>query len=269
MTELTDGERWTRAALARGRAGGWRPGAVAGFLAAAHERSALDRRARPELTRQSRRWSAAGAGAWIAGAALAPGPLRRRVVPGLACWAAAAALLDWHLGMVQTPAGVPRRLGAADAATLARVWLAPLAAERAAPAVLIAGFATDVADGRLARRSAPTRFGRDFDGQADAVFVAAAVLGARRAGHLPQWAAIAEAAWLCAGFGRALASYFGAGAPPPPDRAAVARTAGPLRAAGLVAAGAGHRGGGLLVVAGIAASAAAMRSRTAAATLDA
>ncbi len=183
VTELTDGERWTRAALARGRAAGWRPRVVAVFLAAARERSAQDRRARPELTRRSRRWSAAGAGAWIAGAALAPGPLRRRVVPGLASWAATAALLDWHLGMVQTPAGVPRPLGAADAATLARVWLAPLAAERAAPAALIAGFATDVADGRLARRSAPTRFGRDFDGQADAVFVAAALLGARRAGH--------------------------------------------------------------------------------------
>ena len=161
MTELTDGERWTRAALARGRAAGWRPSAIAGFLAAAHKRSAQDRKARPELTRQSRRWSAAGAAVWIAGAALAPGPLRRRVVPGLAAWAATAALLDWHLGMVQTPDGVPRPLGAADAATLVRVWLAPLAAERAAPAVLIAGFATDVADGLLARRAAPTRFGRD------------------------------------------------------------------------------------------------------------
>jgi len=263
--KLTDGERWTRAQLALGRAGGWRPGAVAAFLAAARERSADDRRARPELTRQARRWSAVGGAAWLAGAALGPGPLRRRLVPGLAGWTATAALLDWHLGMVQTVEGELRPLGPADAATLARVWLAPVAAERAAPAVLLAGFATDVADGALARRSAPTRFGRDFDGEADAVFVAAATLGAYRSGHLPGWAAAAEVAWLGVGVARAVTSYFGGGAPPSSARAAAARTAGPLRAAGLLATGAGHRAGGLLVLAGIAASAAAMRRVTIAA----
>lgn len=261
MTEaLTDGERWTRAELARGRAAGWRPRAVAAFLAAARDRSADDRRARPELTRQARRWSALGAAAWVAGTARGPGPLRRRFVPGIAGWTATAALLDWHLGMVQTAEGEPRPLGTADAATLARVWLAPIAAERAAPAVLLAGFATDVADGVLARRSVPTRFGRDFDGGADAVFVAAATLGAYRSGHLPGWAAAAEGAWLGVGLGRAVTSYFGDGAPPSPAGAAAARTAGPLRAVGLVAAGAGHRAGGLLVLAGIVASAAAMRA---------
>ena len=261
--ELTDGERWTRAALARGRDAGWRPHAVAAFLAEATERSAEDRRARPRLARQARRWSVAGATAWMVGAALGPGAVRRRMVPGLGSWAIATALLDWHLGMVESPDGVPRPLTAADAATLTRVWLAPLAAERAAPAVLLAGFATDVADGALARRGAPTRFGRDFDGFADAVFAGAAVVGARRAGHLPGWAAAAEVGWLGVGTARALLAYFGAGGPPDPGHAAIARTAGPLRAAGLVAAGAGRPAGGVLVVAGIGASAASLWRRRA------
>ena len=41
-----------------------------------------------------------------------------------------ALMVDWHLGMVETEAGQPRPLGPADAATLTRAWLVPLAAAR-------------------------------------------------------------------------------------------------------------------------------------------
>ena len=52
-----------------------------------------------------------------------------------------------------------------------------------------AGAISDVLDGVLARRSGPTRAGRDLEGLVDACFGAAALRGAlRRTGDLAAWA---------------------------------------------------------------------------------
>ena len=53
---------------------------------------------------------ALGAAAWIALALAGVQPFRRRLGPGLAWWAATAAMVDWHLGMVETADGRPRSL---------------------------------------------------------------------------------------------------------------------------------------------------------------
>ena len=45
--------------------------------------------------------------------------------------------------------------GAADALTLSRAWLVPLALDGPSPALVVAGFATDVLDGVAARATAP------------------------------------------------------------------------------------------------------------------
>ncbi len=198
----TAGERWAAHALAEVRTARFSPGATAAFLAASFARAAENRGGRPRLALQARRWSAAGAGiALTARSALAR---REAAVPRrgtLIAWLAFEALmLDWHLGMIEGLGGEPRAaLSAADALTLARGALAPFAA--AAPpsaplflSLLAFGGASDLLDGRLARRAGPTRFGRDFDTLADLAFRGAAVHGARRA------------AWLDASAARALAA---------------------------------------------------------------
>ena len=146
---------------------------------------------------------------------------------GLAWWGLTALMLDWHLGMVETESGEPRPLGPADACTLARSWLVPMAAERAAPVVVAAGFVLDAADGPLARAAVPTRAGRDLEGAVDAAFTAAALRGAVRSGGLARAAATLEAARLASGFAVTCAAYFGHSRPP--DRAA-ARAARRLHA---------------------------------------
>ena len=161
-------------------------------------------------------------------------------------------MLDWHLGMVETESGEPRPLGPADACTLARSWLVPLAAERAAPLVVAAGFALDAVDGPLARATAPTRAGRDLEGAVDAAFTVAALRGAVRSGGLGAGGGHArsgEAGHRLRGHLRRLLRRSR-----PPDRAAAraARGSSPVRAAGLLAAGLGYRrAANALVVAGV------------------
>src|SRR5215218_990581 len=169
---VTEGERWTREALHRLRSGGYRQRDRVSFLAESLQRAAETRRARPGLASQSRRWGTAGAAACLA---------RRRSrssLAGLAWWALVWKMVDWHLGMVEGPQGERReRLSAADALTLARFWLAPLAARPSTrsslAAVVAAGAISDVADGRLAARRGPTRLGRDLDSAADSPFFGA------------------------------------------------------------------------------------------------
>ena len=229
---MTEGERWTREALHRLRSGGYRQRDRVSFLAESLQRAAETRRARPGLASQSRRWGTAGAAACLA---------RRRSrssLAGLAWWALVWKMVDWHLGMVEGPQGERReRLSAADALTLARFWLAPLAARPSTrsslAAVVAAGAISDVADGRLAARRGPTRLGRDLDSAADSAFFGAAAAGAARNRWLPPRAA----AWLGLRYGASLsyvtAHYFLRAAPPP---RASGRWASPLRVAGLLAA---------------------------------
>jgi phosphatidylglycerophosphate synthase len=243
--QLTDGERWTREQLAALLARRFSPPAVAGFLVASQRRTNAVRRERPALGRQARAWTAAGALAW-----LAP-PVRRHARAGLAWWALTALMLDWHLGMVETDDGEPRPLGTADALTLARCWLVPLAAAGPSPALVALAAATDVLDGRAARATSPTRAGRDLEGLVDACFAGAALRGLVRAGRLDRAVVGAEAVRLGAGVAYGLLVYFGRAERPSERVLRAGRAATGARVGGLALGAAGHRrAGGALLAAG-------------------
>lgn len=70
---------------------------------------------------------AIGALAWVVPACGGIEPWQRCWRSGVAWWVLTCAMLDWHLGMLETDGGTPRELGAADALTLTGAWLAPLA----------------------------------------------------------------------------------------------------------------------------------------------
>jgi SAM-dependent methyltransferase len=265
---LTDGEQWTREQLRRLRDDGFRTAALWRFLLASQDRASAVRRLRPELARRERAVAAAGAGTWLALAGLGVEPFRGRVRIGLGAWTSTVLMLDWHLGMLETPDGRPRNLSAADAATLTRAWLVPAVADRPSAALCAIGFATDVLDGRLARATEPTRLGRDFEPLVDAAFAAAALRGARRRRWLSRAAIAAESVRVTAGLAYGVGVYFGRAKAPDPRVVQAARVFGPLRAAALILAGAGKRrtGDRLLLTASllsIAAFAHALRPRAA------
>ena len=226
----TEGERWAREELDRLR---YTPAGFARFLGASYRRSNEIRRARPELARRAWCWMAVGAVLY------AFAPVRRR--DALGWWAACALMLDWHLGMFETDDGRPRNLGAADALTLVRAWLVPVALEGPSPGVCLIAAATDALDGPAARRAGPTRAGRDLEGLVDASFALAALRGARRRGWLGRAPAVAEAARVGAGVAYALGVWFGRAQPPPDHLLHAARLTTALRAAGLATAGTGRR----------------------------
>jgi hypothetical protein len=255
----TEGERWTREQLRRLRAARFGPAAIARFLLASQRRAARVRRARPDVTLRESRWAVIGAVAWLGLAALDIEPFRRRVRAGLGGWTVTIAMLDWHLGMLETPDGDARNLGAADAATLLRAWLVPAVADHPSPLLCAVGFATDALDGQLARASEPTRLGRDLEGLVDAAFTAAALRGARRSGSIGRLAAGCEAIRLGGGATYALRTYFGRARAPGPRLLRAGWLLAPLRAAGLIVAGSGRRRlGELLIVGGSIASALAV-----------
>lgn len=240
----TPGERWTRDALARLRAGGFRPRAWVSFLAQSRERAAQTRHDRPRLSAQVDRWGAA----WVALAALGRlAPVARtlpRVPPARElAWAGSWwAMMRWHLGMVEGPAGETRHaLSAADAASTFRLWLAPrlLRVDRDedvfAVLLMLAG-ASDVLDGALARSSGPSRLGRDLDRFADACAWTAAGLAARRAGWISRPATAAVAGRYPAGLGYALWRYLAHGVRPGSTATVAARALGSCSIAALLAA---------------------------------
>jgi phosphatidylglycerophosphate synthase len=240
----TEGERWAQAELARLRAARWAPRAVARFLAESRRRAARTRRERAADARRGASWMAFGAVASLLLPLRRPSaedPVRDGRAGGWLWWVACALMLDWHLGMLETPDGQPVALGAADALTLARAWLVPVVARDAAPVAVVIGALTDLGDGAVARRTRTTRLGRDLEGLVDACFTVAALSGAVRTGRVSRRAALLELARLAAGSGYAVAVYFGAGHAPRRTLSAGGRRAAPLRMAGLVAAGAGRR----------------------------
>jgi hypothetical protein len=188
-----------------------------------------------------RRWLCAGSGAWAALALAGREPFRRRAGLFAAWWGLTWLMLDWHIGMIETADGRPRNLGPADGCTLARVWLVPAVFDTPAPWMCALAFVSDGLDGRLARASEPTRIGRDLEGLADAAFAAAALRGALRRGWLSPVAGGGELARLGAGLGYALGVWFGSTRAPDPRVMHAARMTTPVRAAGLLAAGLGHR----------------------------
>ena len=162
-------------------------------------------------------------------------------------------MLDWHLGMLETEAGDERPLGAADALTLARLWSCPLARRHPHPWLVVAGAASDLADGRLARVAGPTRLGRDLDSAADLALTQALLTAAIERGGVSAWLLHMERGRFLAGAAIELSSYFGLSKRPqaPADRelGAVLAAGGCLLAAagrrraadGLLAAAVGHR----------------------------
>ncbi len=270
----TEGERWATEALTSLRAAGFAPAAIIRFVQESIDRASDTRARRGGLARQARRWSIAGAGA-----ALALREALSRLGAGapsrstLLTWCAIqAAMLDWHLGMVEGLEGHPRsRLSAADALTLGRSGLAPFAA--AAPPnvpwyllLLAAAGASDLLDGRLAQRAGPTRFGRDFDPLADLAFRGAAVHGAARAEWLTPAAVRALAArqlLLAAG---AAWHWFGRSRRPPQDAARLARWDAPPLLTGLALGAAGQptRGSALVTLAAAVGTAGLTRAHRAA-----
>jgi phosphatidylglycerophosphate synthase len=261
---LTEGELWAREQLEQLLRARFTPAAWVRFLAASFRRSAQVRAARPEHARRAYAWLAAGGATWVALAAAGAQPFRRRARAGLAWWALVALMLDWHLGMFETEDGRPRPLSAADALTLLRAWLAPVAFDSPTPSVCAIAAATDALDGPLARRVQPTRAGRDLEGLVDASFGAAALRGALRRGWIARPAAVAELARLGAGFAHGLVVYFGRAEAPDPGVTRAARATTPVRAAALLAAGTGRRrlAGALLAGASLASMAAIGRALT-------
>ena len=150
-------------------------------------------------------------------------------------------MLDWHLGMFETEEGRPRNLGPADALTLARAWLVPVALDAPTPLVCLAAGATDALDGPAARRAGPTRAGRDLEGLVDACFATAALCGARRHGWLGRGPVAGELGRIGAGFAYAVGVWLGRAQPPPAALLHAARWSTALRVAGLVMAGRGRQ----------------------------
>jgi phosphatidylglycerophosphate synthase len=201
---LTEGERWSRELLDRLRADRFTAPAWRRFFDDAFTRARETRARRPELVRQSRGWGAAGLAAAL--------PFGRRTA---AWWAVWWAMIDWHLGMVETADGRERGLTAADSLTLARLWAAPVVRRNPEPWLVAAGLVTDVLDGALARRAGPTRLGRDFDATADTLFLGAAMRGAAERHGLDPRLFDLERARLLVGTAVTFGSYFGGSEPAP------------------------------------------------------
>lgn len=240
------GTRATRGTAARS------PDAVRdrSLLSASQWRANRIRAERPDVAGREVLSAAVGLIGWLGLAASGVQPFRRRLRQGLGGWALTVLMLDWHLGMLETEDGRPRNLGAADAITLLRAGLVPaVVADSGSPLLCALGFASDVPDGRLARASEPTRLGRDLEGLVDAAFFTAALRGALRAQRITTVAARAELVRLGAGVSYGVAVYFARAQPPSPDLLHAARVSTPIRAVGLILAGAGRRrlGSGLLM----------------------
>ena len=246
----TDGEAWVRRELLLLRGAGHSPAATGRFLRAAQLRADDVRRERPALARRARAVEIAGAAAWLLPALTGREPFRRRVAAGHCWWGAVAVMLDWHLGMFETPDGEPRNLGTADVLTLARAWLVPVLADGLRPVAIAVAAATDVLDGVAARATAPTRAGRDLEGLVDGAVAIASLVGARRRDQLAAAAAGLETARIGAGFAASVVVYFARAEAPDPRVARAARGTTPVRVIGLLLAARGHRRAGSVVLAG-------------------
>lgn len=237
----TPGERWAREQLMLLLHARFGARAVARFLLESQRRANEQRAARPQTAQRIRTWIAVGAAGWAALAVARREPFAHRTQAFAAWWALTWLMLDWHIGMLESEDGEPRNLGAADACTLVRVWLAPAAADTPQPWMCALAFASDGLDGRLARSSVPTRLGRDLEGLADAAFAVAALRGARRREWIGRGAAGAELGRIALGIGYAALVWFGSARAPDPRVLHAARLTTPIRASGLVAAGRGRR----------------------------
>lgn len=259
-TSRTEGERWVRDELAELREASFSPRAVGRFLVRSQRRADATRAARPDLARQEAAWLGTGALGYLALAVRPRSAPRPGPAGAAAWWVACGLMLDWHLGMVETPDGRLRRLGAADALTLARAWLVPVVAARPRASLVAGGWATDVADGAVARRGATTRAGRDLEGLVDLAFATAVLRGLVREDRLPRRVARAEAARLAAGTAALLGAALG-GVRRPEDLARAGRAPAALRVAGMLLAARGRERAGAATLAGGTALSVALATR--------
>jgi phosphatidylglycerophosphate synthase len=202
--QLTDGERWSRELLDRLRSERFTAPAWRRFFGDGFRRARGTRARRPQLVAQSREWGLAGLVAAL--------PFGARTAASWALW---WAMVDWHLGMLETAEGRERQLSAADSLTLARLWAAPIVRRYPEPWLVAAGMATDLLDGALARRAGPTRLGRDFDSTADTLFLDCALRGSVERHGLDARLLSLERARLLVGSAVTLWSYFGESEPAP------------------------------------------------------
>jgi phosphatidylglycerophosphate synthase len=176
-------------------------------------------------------------------------------IAGIAWWLVVTLMLEWHVGMLETPDGRQLdRLGAANVLSLARAWLVPLL-----PLLhgwmlglaLLAAVASDVLDGRLARaRGQITRLGRWLDGTVDTVIVGASGVAAMTAGIAPGWVGatlICRAALPWAAVG---AAYFVRRESPRIAASAPGRVLGGVSMGGLILAAFGLGAGAYVAAAG-------------------
>jgi phosphatidylglycerophosphate synthase len=245
---MTPGEQWTAEQLDALRADRFTQMAWARFLSASFRRAADTRRARPQLARQARSWSIIGLSADLA---IRPWARKARIpaprhLTFLLWWLSVCAMLDWHLGMFEGPAGERReRLGAADALTLLRLWSIPLLAAQRDPgagsgpafaALIASAAASDALDGALARRAGPIRLGRDLDTLADATVSAVAAHTASQAGWLPPRVARLAVIRSTVPAAYATGIYFGTGRRSRVDSLGTSRQLAPALLGGLAAA---------------------------------
>jgi hypothetical protein len=208
-------------------------------------------RERPELVRQAGRWFGLGLLPW---AIVGRRDGRRAASRGAGWWVCCGTMVYWHLGMLETPDGRPRPLGGADALTLTRAWLVPVAWERPSCAVGALGGLTDALDGVLARRGEPTRAGRHLEGLVDLCLALAVLRGSARHDLVTRTALALEASRLGVGMAYSLASYFGRVSPPSRSVLDAGRALSPVRVTSQVMAARGHRSAASVLLGGAAAA---------------
>jgi phosphatidylglycerophosphate synthase len=173
-------DAWTRELLTDLRESRFRPRAWTRFLRRSFARAREGRREYPRAHLETLALGAVGLAAW-AGGFERPGA----ATAGAAWWLAVVLMVDWHLGLLDHR----ERLGPANVLSILRAGTPPaLLALGTAPlgvALFAVAGASDVLDGRLARRRGETtRLGHWLDASGDGL-----VLGAAALVVLPPWAA--------------------------------------------------------------------------------
>jgi phosphatidylglycerophosphate synthase len=250
---MTEGEAWAEELLRELRSRRYRPRAWTRFLATSLARAHAVRQQRRREHRQALLAGAVGLTAWVAVA-----PVRPWLALAGALWSLlVTAMLDWHLGMLESNDGQPlHRLGLPNLLALARaatVPALPVVSPALLAVLLIPVGISDGIDGPLARRRGEeTRLGAWLDGSVDTLVLSAAAVGAARHGLLPWWATALVVIryalpWLVVAF-----AYFVWAAPPSRVGRIAGKAPGLVLFAGLVLAALRLPGGAVVAAAGAA-----------------
>jgi phosphatidylglycerophosphate synthase len=187
----TEGELWAESVLAELRRERFTPAAWRRFLHVSLARARRRRDERARAHRQVLMLAGIGTAAWASAALAGHAAL---AAAGACWWLLVLLMLDWHLGMLERPDGRPLDgIGSGNVLTLLRAGAIPLLAVLPPPGLgvaLLAGGATDILDGPLARaRDQASRLGIWLDGGVDGFFLGTAAVAAARHDLLAGWAA--------------------------------------------------------------------------------